>query len=106
MYQWLYKEDIASGVMVRLDEVQSYLEDGWLDTPDKWGKEGVVALKGWDYITPSKSKTVVEEETEGSLEDMTKGELEIYAREQFNVELDRRKSKANLIKQIEELENG
>lgn len=110
MYQWLYKETIETGIKVRLDEVQGYLEDGWLDTPDKWGKEGVVALKGWDYITPvtSKGKTAkaAVKDDDCALSDMTKNELELYAREQFNVELDKRKNKATLIKQIEALENG
>ena len=110
MYMWLYKEDLASGVMVRLDEVDKYIKDGWLDTPDKWGKKGVHPVDGWE--TPEVRKVSgwtnepVEETDEDSLEDMTKKELEIYAREQFDVELDRRKSKPNLIKQIKELENG
>ncbi len=122
MYTTLYKESIEHKITVRLDEVEEYIKDGWLDTPTKWGKEGVVAVKGWDYITPAAGKKEPEVKknrmlnlkdeglggfaisNEGSLEDMSKADLEVYAREMFNVELDRRKSKANLIKEIEALE--
>jgi hypothetical protein len=101
--------------MVRLDEVDSYIEDGWLDTPDKWGKEGVEPVDGWvkGDSGPVVEKVAVTADTEPetpiddcSLEDMTKNELEMYAKEVFGVDLDRRKSKANLIKEIEALENG
>lgn len=108
-YMWLYKESLETGVMVRLDEVDAYIKEGWLDTPDKWGKKGVQPVDGWEVDEVVK---VVEEvdttlaDDDCSLEDMSKDELELYAREVFGVELDKRKSKANLIKQIEELENG
>lgn len=100
MYMWLYKKDLASGVMVRLDEVDEYIKDGWLDTPDKWGKKGVVAVKGWDYVTPVGKD---DDNDEASLKNMDEKELVIYAKEQFGVKIDKRKSKPNMIKQIEAL---
>ena len=107
MYQWLYKEDIESGVKVRLDEVDEYLRDGWVDTPDKYGKKGVQPLDGWDMEKPV---VVVEKvavsEDESELKDMTKEELKLYAKAQFNVVLNKQKSHTNLVNQVEALENG
>jgi len=112
MYMWLYKEDLASGVKVRLDEVDEYIKDGWLDTPDKWGKKDVQPVDGWEVekvsVKVEKVPVKVEEveEEECSLEDMDKSELLQYAKALFEVDLDKRKSKPNLIKEIEALENG
>ncbi len=106
MYQWLYKEDIESGVMVRLDEVDEYLKQGYVDTPDKYGKKGVVPLDGWDAVKPVVVEKPAVADDESALIDMTKNELELYAKAQFGVDIDKRKNKDTLIKQIEALENG
>ena len=70
-----------------------------LEDVEKYQKEG--------YVYPEElGRKVDEESDESDLNDMSKSDLEIYAREQFDVELDRRKSKANLIKEIEALEDN
>lgn len=40
------------------------------------------------------------------LEDMTKIELELYGKNKYNVDIDRRKNKSTLISEIEAMENG
>ena len=86
-HQWLYKDSIENGVMVLLEDVEKYQKEGYV-YPEELGRK------------------VDEESDESDLNDMSKSDLEIYAREQFDVELDRRKSKANLIKEIEALEDN
>lgn len=85
MYKWLYKDTLESGVMVLLEEVDDYYAEGYVDTPDDYNK--------------------VVDEDESDLESMSKDDLELYAKEVFNVDLDKRKSKANLIKEIKALED-
>ena len=52
-----------------------------------------------------KVKVEVEEKVEeSSLSSMTKDQLEAYAQDKFDVDLDKRKTKAALIEEIEEME--
>jgi len=88
MYQWLYKDSIENGVKVLLEDVAEYKKDGWVDPADL-GKEVVAE---------------VADEEVSELEDMSKSDLEEYAKVMFSVDIDRRKSKANLIIEIAELE--
>ena len=87
MYQWLYKGSIDNGVMVLLEEVEKYQKDGYV-FPEDLGKQG--------------TEEAVDEES--ALEDMDKDDLELYARKMFDVEIDRRKSHKNIVRQIKALE--
>ena len=49
-------------------------------------------------------KKEVKKVEESSLSSMTKDQLEAYAQEKFDVDLDKRKTKAALIEEIEEME--
>ena len=49
-------------------------------------------------------KKEVKKVEESSLSSMTKDQLEAYAQEKFDVDLDKRKTKATLIEEIEEME--
>lgn len=68
------------------DEAEDYYASGWVDTPDKFPKD------------EQEANTVLD------LMDMSKSELEEYARE-FGIELDRRKTKANMLNDFEEALN-
>ena len=83
MYKWLYKETIETGIMVLLEDVDKYTKQGYVDTPDDYKKEDST-----------------------SLETMDKNELEIYAREMFGVDIDKRRNNKTLVKEIEALEAG
>jgi len=85
MKTWLYKDTIESGILVNIEDVPKYSKEGYVDSPDNYNKPGLEAT---------------------SLQDMDKEELEIYAREVFNVELDRRKNHKNLVKEVKALEDG
>lgn len=53
-----------------------------------------------------KEEPVVEEESEKELKDMTKDELEEFAKAKFNIDLDKRKNKKSLLEKIKELIKG
>lgn len=86
-HQWLYKDSIENGVMVLLEDVEKYQKDGYV-YPEDLGKE------------------VAEESDDDSLESMSKEDLKTYALAQFGVTLNKQKSHANLIKEIEALEDN
>lgn len=83
MYKWLYKETIETGIMVLLEDVDGYKKQGYVDSPDDYNKDESV-----------------------SLETMTKDELEVYAREMFGIDIDKRKNNKKLVREIETLEAG
>lgn len=71
------------------DEAEELLKSGWYDSPAKFPQKG--------------------ENDHGELDDLkdaTKEQLERYAKEVFGVDLDRRKTKANLLKEIGELHDS
>lgn len=94
-------------------------------TPPNFQKDAVPTLKGWthpktgellksqritqaeinEYLGVTPEPKVVEEVAVDVdvLEEMTKDELETYAREEFDVELDKRRSKKKLIDRIKTL---
>jgi len=60
----------------------------------------------WDIYHDGGCEEIVEEEVKVDFDDMTKREIETLAREEFDVELDRRHSKSSLIAQYESLKNN
>jgi len=74
--QWFYHKDKEP----RLFLEGEILPDGWVDTPAKFDQE---------------------EEEPKKIDEMTKKELESYAKA-FGIDLDRRKSKANMLKDFED----
>jgi hypothetical protein len=86
--------------------------------PPAFQKDATPSLKGWHhprtnellkcarhtqdqvdaYMKPAKPVEV--EEVSVDIEDMSKKELELFAREHLDVELDRRKSKETLLNQL------
>ena len=57
-----------------------------------------------EKAAPVKKVEVKEKVEESSLSSMTKDQLEAYAQDKFDVDLDKRKTKAALIEEIEEME--
>lgn len=92
MYQWLYKETIETGIMVLLEDVPKYLKEGYVDTPDNYGKKD------------DSKKETVEDSIEDDLDAMTKADLEIYAKTMFGVDIDRRKNNKTIVSEIRALE--
>ena len=86
-YQWVYLDTVETGVMIDRKDMAEYEAKGYVDTPD-------------NYKKPGDSKYV-----SSLLEDMNKAELEVYAREVFGVEIDRRRSHKNLVAEISKLED-
>lgn len=80
--KWLYKENLESGILIELEDEAKYKELGYVDSPD-------------DYVAESTD-----------LEQMTKKDLEIYAKKMFGVDIDRRRNNKQLVKQIKALEAG
>ena len=60
----------------------------------------------WDIHHNGGCEEIVEEEVELDFDEMTKRQIETLAREEYDVELDRRHSKATLIAQYESLKNN
>ena len=53
-----------------------------------------------DERTPAKSKKTSTKHTKASLSKMTKKQLEALGRKEFNIELDKRKTKARLVTEL------
>ncbi len=116
---WIYHKTEEPKI-INIDDRKSYQDKGWADSP-------AIFLNYKDIgLDPEKIKVKDEEEiikadqcfetVEGlvdlangiipsNLKDMTKNELETFAKKHFKVDLDRRKSRGKLIKQIEALAN-
>ncbi len=83
---WVYHPDHEAEIVTD-EEAEKLYKKGWFDTPAKFPKEGDTDHGERDFT------------------DFTKLELERYALEAFSVNIDRRKNKRSLIKQIEGLHN-
>lgn len=82
---WVYHPEEKAKI-VWDDEAKELHKQGWFDSPAKFPQKG--------------------DKDQGDLSQFTKIQLERYAREVFGHELDRRKSKANLLKEIEALHDS
>lgn len=86
---WLYHPE-HEPVLVTWEEAEELKKQGWVDTPAKFkNKENTDSAA---IPTPS-------------FEDMTKVEIDEYGKE-VGIELDRRKTKANMIKDLTEFLDG
>ena len=78
--------DMEEKTAESFDEFCAYCKDGWHDHPET-----------------ARNAVVEVDEIETSLLDMTKKELVDYANDTFGVELDRRKTKPNMLAELQEL---
>jgi hypothetical protein len=113
--QWIYHETEQPKI-IDSDDLASYVEDGWADSPAQFLKLESVGLDkdkiaAGDEEEAAKAQQALDA-VEGvvaslngalNLEKMKKAELEAYALEHFGVDLDKRRTKKALIKQINEL---
>jgi hypothetical protein len=83
------------------DHLEIYLNASHLSDDEK-----TFCWEYWDIYHNGGCEEIVEEEVEVDFDDMTKREIETLAREEFDVELDRRHSKATLVAQYESLKNN
>lgn len=105
--RWIYHETEKAKI-INSDEFKGYETDGWKDSPAEF-------CKTTDFGVDPKDKEKVQtlgEAIEGvadringelNVEVMDKDQLEMFAREHFNVELDRRKRIGTLRKQVKAL---
>ena len=108
--RWIYHATEEPKI-INSDEFESYKEKGWADTPAAFVN---IKESGIDVDDPEKVQQFgeaiegVKDSLNGALnlDNMTKRELEAYARKHYGQELDRRKSKPKLIKQVKELIHG
>lgn len=84
--KWLYKDTLATGILIELEDEADYKRQGYVDTPD-------------DYVDPSE---VIATE----LQDMDKSQLKEYAKTTFGVTLDLRKNHNPLVREVQALEDG
>ena len=105
--RWIYHAT-KEPFIINSDEFESYKKKGWKDSPAEF-------CKTTDFNVDPKDKEKVQalgEAIEGvadringelNLAVMDKEQLEMFAREHFNVELDRRKRIGALRKQVKKL---
>jgi hypothetical protein len=105
--RWIYHSKQAPKIILD-SQFDEYEADGWADSPAKFAK---IVDFGVDEDN-EKQVQALGEAIEGvknaangalNIETMNKKELEAYAREHFDVELDRRKGIKTLRKQVNEL---
>ena len=92
MNSWVYHPDHEPELVTDEEALEMY-QTGWFDTPADFPKEG--DTDHGEENSSYRDFTI-----------FTKLELEKYALDAFSVDLDRRKSKANLIKDIEALHDS
>lgn len=111
---WIYHETEAPKI-VDMTDAQSFYDNEWADSPARFLKLESVGIDkaktdAGDEQETRKAQSVLDsvqgitESLNGALnlDDMDKSELEDYAREHHSIELDKRRSKSNLVKQIRE----
>lgn len=105
--RWIYHSTLPPQI-INSDEFEKFSDDGWADTPAKFAK---IKDFGVDENDPA-AVQVLGEALEGvgdringelNVDVMEKKDLEEYARKHFNVELDCRRSKAKLRKEVKAL---
>jgi hypothetical protein len=108
--KWIYHAT-NEPMVINSDEFEGYSDDGWSDTPATFAK---IKDFGVDEEDPS-AVQVLGEAIEGvknrlngelNLDVMKKRELEDYAREHFNVDLDSFKSLKSLRSEVKALIEG
>jgi hypothetical protein len=105
--RWIYHSTLPPQI-INSDEFEKFSDDGWADTPAKFAK---IKDFGVDESDAS-AVQVLGESIEGvkdrlngelNLNVMNKSELEEYARDHFNVELDCRRSVKKLRSEVKAL---
>ena len=105
--RWIYHAELEPKI-IDSSEFDEYEKEGWADTPAKFAK---IKDFGIDENDPA-AVQVLGEALQGindrlngelNIDVMKKRELEDYAREHFNVELDCRRSLKALRKEVKEL---
>ncbi len=102
--RWVYHPDHEPKI-INSDEFDSHKKDGWLDSPASFTK---IETFGVDPEDAAKVHTLgeaingVKDRLNGELniEIMTKKQLEDFAKEHFNIDLDRRKKVGDLREQV------
>jgi hypothetical protein len=100
---WHYANDFMVYAIKTEEHGKLFLKDS-----SKWNEEEKeFLLWAWTLITTGVDTVnygALEEEAEVvlAIEEMTKGELDAYAKEEYDIDLDRRQSKVNMIEELEE----
>lgn len=108
--RWIYHETEEPKI-INSDEFESYKKEGWADTPATF-----VNIKDAG-IDPDNQEQVqqfgeaiegVKDSLNGALnvDNMDKDELEVYAREHYGKELDKRKGIKRLLKEVKQMIHG
>jgi len=108
--RWIYHKTDAPKI-INSDEFKGYEKDGWKDSPAEFCKTtdfGVDPKDAEKVQMLGESIEGVADRINGELNVavMDKEQLEMFAREHFNVELDRRKRIGALRKQVKKLIEG
>lgn len=105
--RWIYHAELEPKI-INSEEFEAYEKEGWADTPAKFAK---ISDFGVDEKDPA-AVQVLGESIEGvknrlngelNIDTMKKPELEEFAKEHFNVDLDRRRSVKALRLEVKEL---
>ena len=115
--RWIYHATKAPKI-INDGEFEQYEALGWADTPAVFMKLEVLGInqdkiKDGDEEETAKAQQAfdavegVRDSLNGALnlEDMNKNELEAYAKDHFSIDIDRRKNKRSLLKEIKALIN-
>ena len=117
---WIYHETEEPKIIDAKD-LKDYQDKGWADSPAPFINYEDIGLDSKKIEEKDENEilkaTKCFEAVEGlielgngiipeNLKKMSKNELEAFAKKHFDVDLDRRKSKGKLIKEIEVLANG
>jgi len=108
--KWIYHPE-QDPKIINSNEYDSFTKEGWKESPASFTK---IESFGIDPEDTNKVHTLgeaiegVKDRINGelNLDIMTKNQLEAYARDHFNVELDRRKRVLDLREQVKELLEG
>ena len=108
--RWIYHATEEAKI-INSDEFAPYEKDGWRDSPVNFVKTtdfGVDPENDGQVQTLGEAIEGVADRINGELnvDVMDKEQLEMFAKEHFNIDLDRRRSKSNLRKQVKELIKG
>lgn len=118
MKTWIYHATEEPKVIDQA-EYESYKKDGWLDSPAPFltyeqiglDSEKIKAEDDHELVKATQAFAAVEGVKEClngelNLDEMSKAELEEYARKHLDMELDKRRSKARLCTEIREALDG
>jgi hypothetical protein len=118
MKTWIYHETEEPKIIDQ-SNYEEAKKDGWLDSPAPFIKYEDVGIDSTKIKSKDEQELLkasqVFQTVEGlidyangelNLDDMSKQELEDYARKHFETELDKRRSKKRLVAELRELMNG